>query len=103
MVDNDHSVTNCFLLVLTLVGATLVLSFLKQRFSKLERWLDDAPLVIVDHGKLNLAFMKKVHVNQSDVLEAARLLHGLERLDQIKYAVVERSGEISIIPVEKAK
>ena len=24
--------------------------------------------------------------------------HGLERLDQIKYAVLERSGDISIIP-----
>ena len=27
-----------------------------------------------------------------DVLTAARELHGLERLDQIKYAVLERSG-----------
>jgi hypothetical protein len=29
---------------------------------------------------------------------AAREIHGLERLDQIKYAVLERSGGISIIP-----
>ena len=33
-----------------------------------------------------------------DVLTAARLLHGLERMEQVKYAVLERSGEISIIP-----
>jgi uncharacterized membrane protein YcaP (DUF421 family) len=101
MVDNDHSITNCFLLVMTLVGATVVLSFVKMKFPKLERWLDDAPLIIVDHGKMNSEYMKKVHVDKSDVLEAARLLHGLERLDQIKYAVVERSGEISIIPSDQ--
>lgn len=33
-----------------------------------------------------------------DVLEAARHLHGLERMDQVKYAILERSGEISIVP-----
>jgi uncharacterized membrane protein YcaP (DUF421 family) len=32
------------------------------------------------------------------VLESARRLHGLERMDQIKYAILEASGEISIIP-----
>ena len=100
MVNGDHSITNCFLLVITLVGATVLVSYLKLKFPKLDKWLDDAPLIIVDHGKLNEAFMRKVHVDQSDVLEAARLLHGLERLDQIKYAIIERNGDISIIPIK---
>lgn len=103
MVNGDHSITNCFLLVMTLVGATVILSFLKMKFPKLDCWLDDAPLIIVDHGKMNEAFMKKVHMDKSDILESARLLHGLERLDQIKYAIVERSGDISIIPYAPAK
>ncbi len=33
-----------------------------------------------------------------DILEAARELQGLERMEQIKYAVLERSGGITIIP-----
>ena len=33
-----------------------------------------------------------------DVLTAARKLQGLERTDRIKYAVLDRSGGISIIP-----
>jgi uncharacterized membrane protein YcaP (DUF421 family) len=37
------------------------------------------------------------------VLQAARELHGLERLDQIKYAVLERSGGLSIVPRQEAK
>jgi uncharacterized membrane protein YcaP (DUF421 family) len=37
-------------------------------------------------------------VNEDDVLTAARELQGLERMEQIKYAVLERSGGISIIP-----
>lgn len=103
MVDGDHSLTNCFLLIVTLVSATVLLSFLKMKFPKLDRWMDDAPLIIVDHGKMNVEFMRKVHVDKGDIMESARLLHGLERLDQIKYAIVERCGNISIIPFTAQK
>jgi uncharacterized membrane protein YcaP (DUF421 family) len=33
-----------------------------------------------------------------DIPEEARRTHGLERLDQIKYAVQEKTGNVSIIP-----
>jgi uncharacterized membrane protein YcaP (DUF421 family) len=46
--------------------------------------------------------MEKARVDVDDVLSAARHLQGIERLDQIRYAVLERSGGISIIPKEKA-
>jgi uncharacterized membrane protein YcaP (DUF421 family) len=42
--------------------------------------------------------MDKARVDESDVLSAARELQGLERMEQIKYAVLERSGGISIVP-----
>jgi uncharacterized membrane protein YcaP (DUF421 family) len=42
-------------------------------------------------------------VDEKDVLAAARELQGLELMDQIKYAVLERSGRISIIPTEGTK
>lgn len=98
MVDDDHSITNGFLLIVTLVGTSVVLSLLKQRFPRLERWLDGTPLVIVEDGELLWDRMGKLRVDEGEVLEAARKHHGLERLDQIKYAIVERSGEITIVP-----
>jgi uncharacterized membrane protein YcaP (DUF421 family) len=42
--------------------------------------------------------MNKLYLDEDDVLEAARTLHGLELMDQIKRAVVERGGDISIVP-----
>jgi uncharacterized membrane protein YcaP (DUF421 family) len=45
--------------------------------------------------------MLKARVAKDDVLAAARERQGIERLDQIKYAVLERSGGISIIPFEQ--
>jgi uncharacterized membrane protein YcaP (DUF421 family) len=42
--------------------------------------------------------MDKSRVDESDILASARELQGIERLDQIKYAVLERNGGITIIP-----
>ena len=73
-----------------------------MRSRKVDRWLEGMPLVIVDHGRPVRDRMDRARVDEDDVLTAARLLHGLERMEQVKYAVVERSGEISIIPRDKA-
>lgn len=100
MVDNDHSITNGFMLILTLIGVSIGLSLLKQKVPTLERWLDGTPLVIIEDGKMLNARMNKVRVDEADILEAARSLQGLERLDQIKYAILERNGDITIIPTK---
>jgi uncharacterized membrane protein YcaP (DUF421 family) len=42
--------------------------------------------------------MEKARIHERDILAAARKGYGLERMDQIKYAVLERNGNISIIP-----
>jgi uncharacterized membrane protein YcaP (DUF421 family) len=98
MVDNDHSVVNGFLLILTLIACTVTLSLLKQRYPSIEKWLDDVPLVIFENGRLHHERMDKLRVDEQDILAAAREHQGLENLDQVKYAIVERNGEITIIP-----
>jgi uncharacterized membrane protein YcaP (DUF421 family) len=42
--------------------------------------------------------MRKSKVNEDDILEQARMAHGLERMDQIKYVVLELTGGISVVP-----
>jgi len=100
MVDSDHSITNAFLLIVTLIGTSIVLSVLKHKVPSLERWLEGLPFVLVEGGKMHKDRMGKARIDESDILEAARKLEGLERLEQVKYAVVERGGEITIVPVE---
>jgi uncharacterized membrane protein YcaP (DUF421 family) len=54
--------------------------------------------VIVVDGKPLKDRMDKSRVDEDDVLDAARETHGLERMDQIRHAILERDGRISIIP-----
>ena len=100
MVDSDHSITNGFLLISTLVGASILLSVLKQKFPRLDLLLEGQPVLIVNNGQLIREVSDKAHVDEEDILNSARLLHGLERMDQIKYAILERDGNISIVPAK---
>jgi uncharacterized membrane protein YcaP (DUF421 family) len=98
MIGNSYSVTNGFLVILTLVGVDIFFSHLKHRSSVLERWFDGVPLVIVADGRPLKDLMEKARVDEDDVMTSARMTHGLERMEQIKYAVLESNGGISIIP-----
>lgn len=98
LIGDDFSITTGLLLVACLVGFDMTLSFVKERSPRLSRWIDGAPLVLVADGQVFRDRMQASRVDVDDVLAAARERQGLERLDQIKYAVLERSGGISIVP-----
>lgn len=98
MIGNDFSLTNGILVILSLVGLDIGFSILKQRFPVLNRHMDGLPLVLVDQGRPLQELMRKTRVDEQDILFSAREKHGLERMEQIKYAVLETNGGISIIP-----
>ena len=101
LTGDDFSITTTFVLVTTLILMEKGFALLKQNSKPVERWLDDLPTVIVEDGKPLLAKMKQQEVNEEDVLEAARQSQELERMDQVKYAVLERGGTISVVPMKK--
>ena len=98
LLGQDFSVTNAIIVIVTLVGLDIGLSLIKRHSKTIDKVLDDVPLVIVEDGVPLKDRMAKARVDEEDVLSAARHLQGLERLDQIRYAVLERSGGISIVP-----
>ena len=102
LLGNDFSIVNAFIVIGTLMFLELGLSLVKGWVPKLDPLLDSTPLVIVEDGKVLHDRISNERVDLNDILAAARERHGLERLDQIKFAVLERSGGISIIPGERS-
>ncbi|MCD6027974.1 MAG: hypothetical protein K0S78_148 [Thermomicrobiales bacterium] len=98
LLGDDFSLINAFVVIITLIGLDIALSLLKQRSPTFELLIDDTPLIIVEDGRPLKERMDKARIDESDILASARELQGLERMDQIKYAVLERSGGVSIIP-----
>jgi uncharacterized membrane protein YcaP (DUF421 family) len=98
LLGDDYSVVNACIVIGTLILLEVVLSHVAARFPRFDRAIEGLPLVIVDNGKLLEDRLKRERLDQSEILAAARELHGLERMDDIKYAVLERSGGITIVP-----
>lgn len=98
LIGEDYSMTTSVLIICTLITADLSLSKLKQWWPMAEKLVDDAPIVLVVEGRPLQDRLDGEGVDVDDILESARELHGLERLDQIKYAILERNGKISVIP-----
>jgi uncharacterized membrane protein YcaP (DUF421 family) len=101
LTDTDQSLTNSFLLILTLVGLDILLSYVKEYFSVVEQIMDGSPLLILDRQTLNDRAMAKERVSKEDILNAARKLCGVACIDDIEYAVLEQTGEITIVPKKK--
>lgn len=103
LIADDNSVTNAFIVVTTLVGLDILMSWLKTRSDSVDALLDGLPMIILEEGRLLRDRMLKDRVDEADILAAARKYHGIERLDQIKFAVLEANGDITVVPREAAR
>jgi uncharacterized membrane protein YcaP (DUF421 family) len=99
LIDDNHSITGAAIIIVVLIGLEMLMSFLKARFPVVEKLTSAGPLILIDRGKVLMDRMKKENVTEEDILSAGRVLHGIERVDQIKYAILEDSGDISVIPL----
>jgi uncharacterized membrane protein YcaP (DUF421 family) len=101
LVDDDHSIINAIVLVLTLVGSAILMSVLKQRSKTLQRWIDGLPVLAIERGKVHEDRLNAMRVDRDDIMSAARDLQAVRTLDDIEHAVVENSGHITVIPKAK--
>ena|SRR5687768_7988836 len=101
LLGEDYSFTNAFLVIGVLIGLDIVFSHIKQRSRAFDRLVDGMPMILVENGSPLAERMQRARVGEDDVLSAARELQGLERMDEIKYAVLENDGHITIIPKRK--
>lgn len=101
LVGDDPSLTNAAIIVATLVGLDLLISLIQRRWRFLGRILRGEPLIVVENGRPLARRMHRAHLSEDDVMAAARLHHGLTSLDEVKYAILEANGDISIVPERK--
>ena len=98
LLGKDQSITNSIILIITLLFTDIAFSLLKQRYNWFGKAVDGVPIILLDDGKLLHDRLRKVRVGENDILQSARELQGLQRLDQIKYAILEKDGKITIVP-----
>jgi uncharacterized membrane protein YcaP (DUF421 family) len=101
LLGDDFSITNAAILIITLFTIDIGLSYIKEYWPVAAKVMDGTPTLLIAGGKKDDRALKRARVAIEDVLAAARTQHGLERLDQVKHAVLETDGNISIIPASQ--
>lgn len=102
MVRGDRSLVDAVCIITSIATTHFALAWLKSRCATIGRIVDGTPLVLLEKGHWRTETMRKMRINDQDVMAAARE-RNIRRLDQIEYAVLERNGEISVIRTKEQK
>ncbi len=96
MIGPDTSLVGGILGAATLFGLNYLLSALLARYQLFGRDVLGAPTVLINEGHLMMDNLRREQVDADDVLMAMRE-HGVEEITQVKHAILETDGTISIV------
>jgi len=96
LTQDDYSVTGAIIVVGTLALLQVATSWVGYRFPRVRPVLDGEPLIVVEDGKPIDRNLKRERLTVEEIAESARL-HDIGSLDQVRWAVLERNGELSFI------
>ncbi len=79
-----------------------IISYLSMKSILLRRFFMGTPTIIIEKGKILEKNMKKIKLDINELLEELRS-QGYFNLDEVEYAVMEVSGDVSILPKSEYK
>lgn len=86
--------------ILTLLSLSMLLSFFSLRSIRFRQLACGTPTVLIKRGKLQQQAMRENRFTIDELMEELRL-QGYSNITDIKYAVLENSGQLSILPWAK--
>jgi uncharacterized membrane protein YcaP (DUF421 family) len=96
VMQSDFSVTGLVLATSTMTLLTVVASYASFRFRPLRPLLDGEPVVLVQDGRPIEGNLRRERITVEEVAAEARL-QGIERIRDVKWAVLETNGRISFV------
>jgi uncharacterized membrane protein YcaP (DUF421 family) len=92
----DSSLPGSLLASATLLALTGLMGRLSYRSRRLERWIEGSPTVLVEDGELDREAARRERITQQE-LDGALRRHGVDSLREVKRAMVEPNGEITVV------
>ena len=96
LTQDDYSVTGAVLVIGTLALLQVFTSFLSFRFPRLRPVLDGEPVIVIEDGKPMEKNLRRERVTVEELAAQARTQQ-IESLNDVKWAVLETSGQITFI------
>ena len=95
--QSDYSVTGLVLAAGTIALLQVGVSYVNYRFRRVRQVLAGEPIVLVEDGRVLESNLARERLTREELEEQARLSQ-LDSIEQVRWAVLETSGQISFIP-----
>ncbi len=97
MVGPDTSLLGGLLAAFVLLASNRIISALRLRGEWWGRLFEGTPTVLIEHGQFIVRNMRREGLDRAEV-EMAMREHGVASADEVRLAVLETDGSISIVP-----
>ncbi len=91
----DKSLFVSIVPILVLVILEVVLSYFSLKSESIRNFIDGKPSVIIKNGIVNFSVMTKLRYSLDDLLSQLRE-KGVKNIEEVDYAILENSGNLSI-------
>lgn len=81
--------------ILVLVTSEMIISYLSLKSAKIRRFIDGTPTVIIKDGKVRFSAMSKLRYTLDDLVLELRS-KGIKSIEEVDYAILETTGDLSI-------
>jgi uncharacterized membrane protein YcaP (DUF421 family) len=102
MIGDDNSVTGGIVGAGALFAANYGFVRLTYRNRMAQRLLEGEPLILLDHGKLQMDALRHEAISETELLGAA-LDRGFDNLDDVGLIVLETNGHMAVLDPKAAK
>ncbi len=100
MVADDASLTNALIQIIVVAFGHFTIVWLRSRSPRIARFFDGTPLILLEDKQWRSNTLSHMGIQDDDVMAMARD-KSIKSPDKIKLAVLERSGEISVIEAKE--
>lgn len=97
MQDQRYPLLQGIVPIITLLFSKTLITRLELKLQSARNILDGSPCILIYNGKINYTALKKQQLNLDELFEELRLSK-CYNLDEIQYAILENSGQMSILP-----
>jgi len=92
----DNSVTGGVIIITILLVFNRMVALVRNRWPWFDALIDPPPTVVVQDGEISKLALEKEGLSETDVEMAIRE-HGIDKLSDVKQAVLENDGSISVV------
>lgn len=97
MEDIRIPILHAIIPIITLLFLQVATSYIELKSERARKILTGTPSILIKNGKIDIEELRYQRFNINDLLEELRL-KGYFNLADIQYAILETSGELSILP-----